>query len=578
VPEDCSLTLHGVGADPLQPITVRALPAPAPAPGGQTTRHAHDRRGVEGKVQVSVGPRSANAEGEDQLWRHALEEVSRSADANFLAFISDTDFKEAALVLLPRRLFPDGAALPTGHIFVASIDRSAPQTQQYWCMNELITAVARSPALADGIPGGPAPLVRTLAAAQRLRCGHLAAALVLMGGDTTPSIHGLTEQAGVSLVCTWAWYTGPLVEAYTHHLSGLEVFKLIPEAVLRLHKVWYVLRSTPNIQKELKYNAQRGREAQRAWFDGWTLEQIATKVIDKVPPVGVAGQPVRTAANLLILTTVANARLLQWGLAPCPDASLFAARDGLRAVDGGQCGPWNTELDWDLTEVGKKAPGPRAGPVATPAKLSALELFRKYQNDLRGVDTLPQTERRALLVGQLLARGGDASDFKGKSWQQVKRLLLAALNSEAPPSGAAAAPQAAAPAGTGAAAPATLDTNVEMIDAAPAAAANQPEVPADAEIPDTVADAADDNDPADASSSDDEDDEADEAAPVVRQPFFCCTDEKKAGGFWWCPGCSKCFHNACDASATQDGSNKVCEPCHARMMSSSDRVTRRRTR
>jgi hypothetical protein len=351
----------------------------------------HDRRGVEGKVQVSVGPRSANAEGEDQLWRHALEEVSRSADANFLAFISDTDFKEAALVLLPRRLFPDGAALPTGHIFVASIDRSAPQTQQYWCMNELITAVARSPALADGIPGGPAPLVRTLAAAQRLRCGHLAAALVLMGGDTTPSIHGLTEQVGVSLVCAWAWYTGPLVEAYTHHLSGLEVFKLIPEAVLRLHKVWYVLRSTPNIQKELKYNAQRGREAQRAWFDGWTLEQIATKVIDKVPPVGVAGQPVRTAANLLILTTVANARLLQWGLAPCPDASLFAARDGLRAVDGGQCGPWNTELDWDLTEVGKKAPGPRAGPVATPAKLSALELFRKYQNDLRGVDTLPQT-------------------------------------------------------------------------------------------------------------------------------------------------------------------------------------------
>ena len=33
----------------------------------------------------------------------------------------------------------------------------------------------------------------------------------------------------------------------------------------------------------------------------------------------------------------------------------------------------------------------------------------------------------------------------------------------------------------------------EMIDAAPAAAASQPEVPADAEMPDTVDDAADDD-------------------------------------------------------------------------------------
>jgi len=43
--------------------------------------------------------------------------------------------------------------------------------------------------------------------------------------------------------------------------------------------------------------------------------------------VGVAGQPMRTLPNRRIISIATNARLLQWGLAPCPDAALFAARE-----------------------------------------------------------------------------------------------------------------------------------------------------------------------------------------------------------------------------------------------------------
>ena len=118
------------------------------------------------------------------------------------------------------------------------------------------------------------------------------------------------------------------------------------------------------------------------------------------------------------------------------------------------------------------------------------------------------------------------------------------------------------------------DADVAMADAAPAAAGDQAEAAADAEMSDEDTE---DDDPADKSSSE-EDEPADSDAEVERQIFFCCTDEKKAGGFWWCPGCSRCFHNACDASATRDGSNKVCVPCHAHMMSGSGRATRRRTK
>ena len=42
--------------------------------------------------------------------------------------------------------------------------------------------------------------------------------------------------------------------------------------------------TSPNIQKILAYDAQRGREVQRDWFDAMTLEQIAPAL----PPAGVA--------------------------------------------------------------------------------------------------------------------------------------------------------------------------------------------------------------------------------------------------------------------------------------------------
>jgi hypothetical protein len=96
---------------------------------------------------------------------------------------------------------------------------------------------------------------------------------------------------------------------------------------------WRVVnvRKCPDVQKVLKYDAQQPRDARSAWFNELTLDQVAAAVLQKVPPVGVAGQPARSATNLRIICIVTNARLLQWGLAPGPDASLFEARDGLRA-------------------------------------------------------------------------------------------------------------------------------------------------------------------------------------------------------------------------------------------------------
>ena len=303
-----------------------------------------------------------------------------------------------------------------------------------------------------------------------------------------------------------------------------------------------------------------------------------------------AGQPARTAANLRIICIATNARLLQWGLSTCPDASLFDARDGLRAVEGRQCGPWTTTLAWDLTEVGKRSSrgAAAAGEAPLPHKLSAAQLFQKYSNDLRGVDTLPATrsenERRDVLVGQLLARGAAAGDFVGKTWQQVKKLLLAALHLEAPPvatATAAAAPTVVVTAAAVAAAARRRTT------AAPHAVATTVESP-DVEMAEVGAVAAeaegvdDEDDPGGASSSEEEDAEEPEEQ---RQMYFCCADNKKAGGWWDCPGCRKWFHHACNAEATKpngdplDGrKNKICAACHAQMMNDGTRSTRQRTR
>ena len=600
VPPECELTLHGVGATPLRPMKVSVKSVAVP--GGGVTRNVQDRRPVESvKVEIMQGKVSANAEGEDQLWRHAIEEAKSGVGSGFLAYISDTDFKVAALVIMPIHLFlEDGAAPGIGRVMQASVDRSAPQHEQYWCMNELVSAVAILPILVEAIVGGPAPLSLTEAAAKRVRCAHVAAAIVLMGGDTTPSIHGLTEPIGLRGAIMWVWYTGALVEICVR--DGHEVFRLLPEAVARLHKVWYVLRSTPNIQKLVDYK-NRSRPSQQQWLNALTYEKISTAVLQKVPPVGVAGQPVRSAANLKVIIIVANARLLQWCLSTNPDPTLFEARDGLSAVEGKSCGPMTTLLDWDLSGVsegrGKRArkeAAAAANNVQKPAMLQASELFQTYQNDLRDIDSLPgkpKNERRALLENQLVARGGDRKDYKGLSWQRLKQLLLAALHEEAPPTGATAV-EAAAEAEVNPTAKAT-ETDVVMTPAPreqdPSAEtggciteadvamtpAPEPEQPSAEDGGDFEEN---DDDPLDYQS----DSEASETSNFEhevagqRAIFFCCADNKLTGGWWHCPSCSKCFHNKCNASATNDRANPVCKPCHAGMLSSTSKTTRTTTR
>jgi hypothetical protein len=375
------------------------------------------------------------------------------------------------------------------------------------------------PALCEGIPGAT-PSVK------RLRCAHVAAALVLMGGDTTPLIHGLSEEVGLRVAFDWAWYTGVLVEAHTHEPSSLEVFRLRPEAVQRLHKVWYLHR-VPSIQKVLKFEPDRGREAQRAWLDAMSLDAIASAVLRKVAaPVGVPGQPVRSAGNMSVIIVVANARLLQWGLSPHPDATLFLAREGLKALPGHQFGPWTTSIDWDMAETGTRRPrGATSAPP--PPMLSAAQIFTKYGNVLSGIDTLPskpKNERRSVIVGQLLARG--AMSVTG-DWKELKRLLVAALNQESPPVGAA-------PANAPVVATATAVTDPPAAADSPApevatrVAAVRPTLApasgsADAEVDDDDGD--DDDD--DSSTLEDEEEEGEDAdeAPPAPQRYFCCTDD-----------------------------------------------------
>ena len=581
VPPGCELTLHGVGASPLQPLTVRVHDRPsATAETAAATRHADDRRPAEPRVEIRRGEPSPNAEGEDQLWRHACEEVSMGC--NFLAYVADTDYKEAALVLLPRLMFPEHGAPshPLGLVFVAPVNRGAPQTQPYWCMNEFVDSVAMLPDLVIALPGDTP-------AARRLRCAHMAAVLVLLGGDTTPAIQGLADQ-GIQLAVSWAWYTDWLVEASTHVASGLEIFRLKEDAVIRLHKILYLFRARPNIQKLLKFDDQRQHDAQRAWLDALTIEMLATAVLNKVTaPVGVPGQPVRSLANIKVIITVANARLLQWGLSPLPDQALFHARDGLKALEGHQFGPWTTMIDWDMSEAkprrgaarGGRGAGGRGGgrgrgraappPPPPPTKLTADDIFAKYQNDLSGVDSLSSQpkggERRAFLVGQLEARRDGGEDVcKKKGWKQLKSLLRDALAVEdrSPGAGGAAAPSGSAPPSS-AAEPMEVEGEVEV----------EGEEAADVEMEEEAASEDEDDGDADEVPSSDEE----EAQP---QPFFCCTKHKKSGGIWYCQhGCGHCFHNACNAHSPEhnDGANKMCVPCYARLHERG-RGARRRSR
>mgnify|MGYP007078242623 CR=1 FL=1 len=76
-----------------------------------------------------MGALCPNAEGEDQLWLHAMEEASHGT--NFLASISDTDSKEAALVILPRLIFADdGTAVRAPVASLSPVCRSRVSTDR----------------------------------------------------------------------------------------------------------------------------------------------------------------------------------------------------------------------------------------------------------------------------------------------------------------------------------------------------------------------------------------------------------------------------------------------------------------
>jgi hypothetical protein len=159
--------------------------------------------------------------------------------------------------------------------------------------------------------------------------------------------------------------------------------------------------------------------------------------------------------------------------------------------------------------------------------LSAAQIFTKYGNVLSGIDTLPskpKNERRSVIVGQLLARG--AMSVTG-DWKELKRLLVAALNQESPPVGAA-------PANAPVVATATAVTDPPAAADSPApevatrVAAVRPTLApasgsADAEVDDDDGD--DDDD--DSSTLEDEEEEGEDAdeAPPAPQRYFCCTDD-----------------------------------------------------
>ena len=183
-----------------------------------------------------------------------------------------------------------------------------------------------------------------------------------------------------------------------------------------------------------------------------------------------------------------------------------------------------------------------------------------------------------------------ASDLKGKSWQQLKRLLLATLNQESPSPTALPTVTAAAVAArqqherTARTRMAAAPVNVMPSGAEGAATAAAIAAPGEPLAEDDSEPASeDDSDEEDtASSSEEEDDDDEPAAP--RRKFFCCECDEKPGGYWWCASCSKCFHHACKAHAVKengepiDGNNKVCKQCHAHIMAPSARASRKRSR
>lgn len=62
----------------------------------------------------------------------------------------------------------------------------------------------------------------------------------------------MNEEVGLKLAIdnsAYICHLGPLVVAENHRASSTEVYKLHKEAVLRLHRIWYLHRKTPDIKR-----------------------------------------------------------------------------------------------------------------------------------------------------------------------------------------------------------------------------------------------------------------------------------------------------------------------------------------
>ena len=427
VPPGNVLHLHGVlQRDPYHTITI-------------------DSSGPRLTSTVSTS-RSPNTEGEDELLGRGLDHISTGS--SFLALIDDIDFRAASLVTLPALMFPDAAATTTlGHLFYSKVDRTSASGMEFFSMNEMIEGIANNVTLAEAIRGGPPPLALTLPAAQRLRCAYVAAAMVLLGGDTTPGIHNVNEELGLKLAVHFASYVcsgSPLVFAAIHEASGTEIYKLDREAVIRLHRIWYIHRRTPDIKKKLepRFDAAAAAASPQAVYNqySWAALISATEIL--VPPVGQAGQPVRSEVNLDTLIGLCEPRLLQWGLSRSPDETALAVPSNLiLPIDPSRpVSAYNAKVAVDTSKENRGAKRPRtfggaaAGgtrtAAATPATLiSAADLVAEHGQGLAALDEMESRALTQLLKGQLLARATDKVAEEGtlKRFRVGKPTLLGRL-------------------------------------------------------------------------------------------------------------------------------------------------------
>ena len=153
------------------------------------------------------------------------------------------------------------------------------------------------------------------------------------------------------------------------HASGPEVYKLNRGAAERLHRIWYIERRTPDIKKRLEpkfdVNAAKVNPKQEYGRPSWDELERATEAA--VPPVGQAGQPVRSPKDLDVVLELCAMRLLQWAVVLTPDARLFESSPLIVPIDPAQpFTAYNSRVDVDMSKVKPGARRP-AGTAGQPA-------------------------------------------------------------------------------------------------------------------------------------------------------------------------------------------------------------------